>query len=197
MIFKKASVILSMLLISSQSFGMNQLTQHKFSELDNLDLSEATFCIPQERMTSTSCNKQLLYNKEGFLVADGEEVIPVNSYDTDKLLRGRKINDIIKYGTVGKFKLSQYDNGEYKVDAVVELKGGGIGGAWVGSTIGYGLVTFLGHGTIQLIAVCTGPVFYTATAGTLHKMMAIPIHKAATAAGIAGGIALGVATGPA
>lgn len=33
-------------------------------------------------------------------------------------------------------------------------------------------------------------------AGTLHKMLAVPIHTAACAAGVGAGIAGGVATGP-
>lgn len=97
--------------------------------------------------------------------------------------------------TTAYLSISKMNDGEYSIHAKTRLLGGGVGGAWLGSTLGYGAVTFVGYGSIHLIALCTGPA-YVPVAATLTKMFSIPIHAAASAAGVAGGVAAGVATGP-
>lgn len=133
---------------------------------------------------------------QGFAVIKDGKVNIIEPDCVDSMLRKmdfKQRNAYLLNG--GSLEINQANTGEYTLKTVANLKGGGVIGAWIGSAIGYGVVTGIGHGTIQLIAVATGP-FYTATAGALHKMLAIPIHKAACATGIAIGVAAGVATGP-
>ena len=140
-------------------------------------------------------NARILLLKKGFAVQRDGKKYKIAEHNLDQTLRKMSSEQRSKYFSKGHVELNQLSDGEYSLKANPKLKGGGVFGAWLGSTLGYGLVTFAGHGAIQLIAVCTGP-FYVPVSGTLHKMLAVPIHTAATTAGIAGGIAGGVATGP-
>ena len=91
--------------------------------------------------------------------------------------------------------INSVEENEYSLKLNGRLHGGGIGGAWLGSTLGYGLVSFLAHGLILAASCLAGPA-QPAAFVTLEKMFAIPIHSAACAAGVAGGVNVGVATGP-
>lgn len=119
----------------------------------------------------------------------------VNSYDVDARLRSMNGEQLGRLAAIGGLKAHQMSNGDYRIEIGGGLKGGGAFGAWLGSTLGYGAVSLVGYGTIHLVALCTGPG-YAPVAATLTKMLAVPIHGAACAAGVAGGLAGGVATGP-
>ncbi|HLB40284.1 MAG TPA: hypothetical protein VJJ83_00710, partial [Candidatus Babeliales bacterium] len=123
---------------------------------------------------------------------------PIQRHYVDKELRGIPSHQLSKVLSAGAYlQLNKHDKqDEYSLRLHGRLPGGGPFGAWAGATLGYGLVTFVGHGVIELVSVCTGPA-YVPVSQTLHKMLAAPIHSAAVSVGIAGGIAGGVLTGPA
>jgi len=138
----------------------------------------------------------IIRNSDGYHVIHDGKDHAVKSYDADALLR--KMNPMQFKGFInagGSIRVNKLDNGDYVLRSFVPGKGGGVIGGWIGSVVGYGAVTAAGHGAIHLVALCTGPL-YPVTASTLHKMLAIPIHQAATAAGVAVGLAAAVATGP-
>ncbi len=138
----------------------------------------------------------LYHDRNNYFVKHNDSYHKVEDHATDKTLRSIKKQDLNRFLANGYITVNRDSTGEFNLKSNGRVKGGGVIGAWIGSVAGYGLVTGVGHGGIHLVAICTGP-FYMGTAGALHKMLAIPIHKAACAAGVAGGIALGVATGPA
>lgn len=141
-------------------------------------------------------NVQIVHTDKKFHVIQNGNMHAVQNAWIDKDIRGIETKQLAKYLKHGNLLyINKAENGEFSINAHNRVNGGGAIGAWIGSTLGYGTVTFLGHGTIHLVSACTGP-FYTATAATLTQMMTIPIHSAACAAGVAGGIAGGVATGP-
>ncbi len=173
----------------------SQMEIEKFSELD-LDGCTMLFDPAHVRTEGLEKKVQLGADKNGFFVQDGEETIRVHAYDTDEEFKGRSLNEIALYGMTSKFKVSQFDNGEYKVAAAEGLNGGGLFGAWLGSCLGTGLVVFTGEVVIGAISLCTGaaaPATFTALNAAFGPTLIAPAAKVAA---VAGGIAGGVATGP-
>ena len=156
-------------------------------------------CLSIATLISFSCfgmMRQIIRDENGFRVLDGQQEQVVQPHFVDPLLKRMSPEQLKTFVEQGnRIKAIKMSDGEYRLEKNVPGLGGGVVGAWIGSALGYGAVTFACHGTIHLVALCTGP-FYVATAGTLHKMLAIPIHHAATATGIACGLAAAVATGP-
>ncbi len=131
-----------------------------------------------------------------FKIIDGDRTQIVPSHLVSPLLKRMSPEQFKAFLAQGnRIRAIKSTDGVYRLEESIQGLGGGLVGAWIGSALGYGAVTAAGHGTIHLVALCTGP-FYVVTAGTLHKMLAIPIHHAATAAGVAAGLTLAVATGP-
>lgn len=92
----------------------------------DIDMEEGALEFPSERVRQTASIKgRLFYDKEGFFVRKDKEDVRIKKYDTDKLLRGRSVNDMAKYTLLGKVRLAELDSGEYTVQAQGELKGGG------------------------------------------------------------------------
>ena len=140
----------------------------------------------------------LFHDEEGFHVLKDGEKYQVKNHLLDRSLRNiskdsSKLKRFLKNGYI---VVNQAENSdEYLLETRDRLKGGGAFGAWLGSTLGYGLVSFAGHGIILGVSLFAGPA-QPAAFYTLEKMFAIPIHSAACAGGVAGGITLAVATGP-
>lgn len=137
---------------------------------------------------------KVYFDNGDFTVQKGSEKQEIQSCFNDQALQNlnkAKLCALLKSGYV---QVKPHGS-EYSLDVHQRLDGGGLFGAWAGAWLGYGAVTFLGHGAIHLAAVCTGP-FYAPTAATLTSMCSVPIHAAASAAGVAVGLAGGVATGP-
>jgi hypothetical protein len=173
---------------------ITNISTHPIS-LDSLNLSDATIQIPQERVRSKE-GKKLFYNKEGFFVAEGEDIKHVHPYDTDKTLHGLSVKDIMKYTMHGKFRVSKFNSGEYRIESIGELNGGGPGGATIGFYVGKFLTHFVGHGVIQIAAVCSGPA-YLVTLTSLEATFGPGIEAASNVVGLGTGILGGVATGSA
>lgn len=134
--------------------------------------------------------------KAGFQVEEPDYTrVEVPSHKVNKDLRKMNMRQLAKFTKAGYIAVNQSDDGQYSLDAVQRLRGGGAWGMWLGSTLGYGGITAACYGTLYGVSWLTGPaqpvVFLT-----LSTMCKIPIHYAACTGGIAGGIALGVATGP-
>ncbi|MBS1986604.1 hypothetical protein JST99_01585 [Candidatus Dependentiae bacterium] len=124
----------------------------------------------------------------------------VNPCDLDPSLRNvnpRQLNDLFKSNS-SKLGVSRIGAG-YALTRHEQLRGGGGGGAWLGSWLGYGgvmagskLITAgLTWGT-ALVCPPAAP-FVAAISDTILTVVAQPV---AITAGVAGGIALGTATGP-
>jgi len=139
-------------------------------------------------------NIKVQFDNGDFTVQKGSEKQLTQSCFNDPALRNlnkAKLCALLKNGYI---QVKPHGNG-YCLDAHQRLNGGGFFGAWAGSILGYGGVTFIGHGLIHGVAALTGP-FYAPTAATLTTMCAAPIHAAATAAGVGVGMIGAVATGP-
>ena len=167
-------------------------------EFSKLDLDNYTMLFDSSHVITDGLDKGLRLgaDKDGFFVQEGKNFVRVQSCDTDEILKGHSLNEIALYGITSKFKVSQFDNGEYKVTAAEGLQGGGIGGAWAGALFGKALVHFVGHGVIQIVGVCTGPA-YPATVFALEAaLLPTVIEPMSNVAAIGFGVAGGVATGP-
>jgi hypothetical protein len=133
-----------------------------FSDLDKVDMSEATLAFSPELVSTNGIEEDisLLYDKDGFYVRTKENDVRVKAYDTDKFLRGRKANDIAKFSQIGKFKVSKFDNGEYAVHVQGGLKGGGPILA-VCAAVGVRIVGYSAAGVLFFIPGCQALVVPT------------------------------------
>ena len=140
----------------------------------------------------------LFHNEEGFHTLKNGATPQVKNHFLDQSLQDiskddSKLKEFLKNGYI---VVNQAENSdEYLLETRDRLKGGGAFGAWLGSTLGYGLVSLAGHGVLFSASLFAGPAQPVAFV-TLVKMFAIPIHSAACAGVVAGGITLAVATGP-
>lgn len=168
------------------------------TDLDDLDTQGLTLQIPSKNVRTHHIKDPIsLYcDDEGFLVKKGDELVRVNNYDIDPTFRGRDMKDILKYTALdNKFRISECDNGEYKVSPASDLRGGGIFGAQGGFLLGKFLVHFVGQGVIQIAALCTGPA-YPATVVALEATFLPFIEAASNVVALGTGVAGAVITGP-
>lgn len=162
--------------------------------LDCFDAEGITLLVNPDHIKSKH-SVGLLCDHEGFIVRRGDDYIRVNSYDIDDLFLSMTLKQIAEYSANNQFKVIQLLNGEYKVEAYGELKGGGIGGATAGVYAGKLIVSFLGHGTLLVISGFAGPA-QPAALFALESTFGAAIEVASTSAAIGCGIAAGVVTGP-
>ena len=115
------------LIVASPLLAMEEMSFSEFDMSSNIDLDEATLEFSPESVRTDGLEENigLFYDKEGFFVRADDEDVRVQTYDTDKLFRGRNIKDVARYATQGKFKVSKFNNGEYVIAAHGDLKGGG------------------------------------------------------------------------
>lgn len=168
------------------------------TDLDDLNTDNLSFKIPSKNIRTKDITDPIdLYcDNEGFVVKKGEDLVRVNNYDVDPTFRDRDVKDILKYTVLdNNFRVTEFENGEYKVDMVSDLKGGGVLGANGGFLVGKFLVHFVSHGVIQVIALCTGPA-YPATVVALEATCMPFIEAASNVVGLGMGVAGAVATGP-
>jgi len=131
-----------------------------------------------------------------FAVRENGEFHRIQNADVSPELRKQILQDVLKHKMARKLQVKKYDNGEFKLEAADGLNGGGLGGAFLGSCIGTGLVHFIGHGTILIASACTGPLAPATFAALEAAFLPTVIVPAAHVAAIGGGIIGGVATGP-
>jgi len=177
-------------------------------ERNNMLKKLATVALCAASLVSAShkavAAKHLMLSSQRYNVThDGNGLIKVNGQPVKyehldaSLRKPGAIQNLFKSDRA---KLEVIRRGElYELAKREQLKGGGAGGAWLGSWLGYGsvmagskLITAgLTYGTV-LIFPPAAP-FVAAISDTVLTVVAQPV---AITAGVAGGIALGVATGP-
>ncbi len=162
--------------------------------LDCFDAEGITLLVNPDNIRSKH-SIGLLCDHEGFIVKRGDDYIRVHSYDVDDIFLSMTLKQIAEYSTHNLFKVVQLLNGEYKVHACGELKGGGVGGATFGVYAGKLAVSFVGHGALLVVSALAGPA-QPAAYLALESTFGAAIEVASTAAAIGCGIAVGVGTGP-
>lgn len=186
---KKHILLLASLVCSANAMDVVEKIQ-KPSEQDQ------TVFIPMQRIATKDRDvRALFYNKHrGFLVANGSTAVPVKSYDTDKVLRGRTAVEMARFAQAGKFQLSKMETGEYAVRATGELVGGGIAGAAIASEVGFVGANLLGHGVLWGVSLLAGPAagaVYTGLAAAYGPAILVASRAVAVGCGVAGGVATG------
>lgn len=188
--------ILSLALLMTTASASAMLQEN--TSVQALDTSKLCIKIPssQVRTQNIDENIDLLCDNQGFIVKKNNTLKRVHSYDTETILRGKDVVQIAKFAAcLSKFKVSQLDNGDFKLYANCDLKGGGPFGATMGFYVGRLGVSFIGHGTILIISGLTGPAA-KATFYALESTFGPSIEASANAAGIGLAIAVGTGTGP-
>ena len=137
----------------------------------------------------------LYHSKKGFYVRQDDKKQTIKKHFTDPMLRDITKPQLKAFLTAGYLTINQMEDGEYSLKAKGRMVGGGALGASIGAFLGKAAVYVVGHGAIQIVALCTGPA-YPVTVLALEGCFAVPIEAASMAGAVAGGIALGVATGP-
>ena len=140
-------------------------------------------------------NLNLYHGKKGFYVRQDDKKQTIKKYFTDPMLRDITKTQLKAFLANGYLSINQMDDGEFSLKANGRIVGGGVIGASIGAFLGKAAVYVVGHGAIQIVAICTGPA-YPITVLALEGCFAVPIEAASMAGAVAGGIALGVATGP-
>jgi len=159
--------------------------------------SERQTKIAAKHLLATSQGYNVTHDKTGFRV-NGQRV---HTYDLDPSLRSvtsnRSLKELFKSDRT-KLAVSKVGM-DYALKRHDQLRGGGAGGAWLGSWLGYGGVMAASKVVTGLIvwpiAVACPPAGI-AVAAVLETVVPVVVQPIALTAGVAGGIALGTATGP-
>lgn len=143
-------------------------------------------------------NIALKYDKDIFNVIKNNEAIQVKSYDVDPVLRNIKKDHLKKLLSGGYLKVSQFDNGDYKLSAHAR----GLGGGWLLAKIFYTVTKGAAYGVVLAApaAIITGGVAATGGApavvglGTyIGSTTAQAIGVSGPVGAVAGGVAKGLA----
>jgi hypothetical protein len=157
-----------------------------------LMIDRAALLSPQE-----SGVRNIVKNKEDYLIITNDGVKKVHSHDVSRSLRKMNDEQLTNFlnGGNGVIKVDRFTNGEFKLDMHVRGNGGGFGGAWLGVVVGQNLVRALVYGPIWIIAGCSGPA--APVVGTFLTGCAAPfVEPVALVAGAVGGMAGMAVTGP-
>jgi hypothetical protein len=140
--------------------------------------------------------RQVIRDEHGFRVFDGQQEHMVKPYFVDSLLKRMNPEQVQRFIERGnRIRAIRLSGGEYRLQAMVPVKGGGLIGATIGCVLGKVIVAGLGHGVIWTVASLTGPVA-PFVGGALESVLAAPIEAASNVAAVSCGLALAVATGP-
>ena len=151
--------------------------------------SDKQTTVASRYLMANSQKHNLTHDELGFNLNDQRLL----AYDIDPSLRGINNLDQLKGSKI------LVNGARYKIERHQQLKGGGAGGAWLGSWLGYGSVMAGSKVVTGLIVwpialVC--PPAAIAVGAVLETVVPVVIQPIALTAGVAGGIALGTATGP-
>jgi hypothetical protein len=174
--------ILGLLCITSSMFAM---------ELDVVKSHRVQGIFVPERLGSL----ELYHNDKGFSIYHDNKKHDVKKYHVDPMLRNINKKQLKGFLKNGYLSVNQMDDGEYSLKAKGRVNGGGPIGATIGVFLGKAAVSIVGHGAIQIVALCTGPAYFPVMVA-LESTLGVAIEKASIAGAVAGGIALGAATGP-
>lgn len=139
---------------------------------------------------------KLLHSSNSFSVFDKGKVKKVNPCWVDKEIRTVSVERLGKLLEHGYLSVNKMSDGEFKVQAHARGEGGGVLGATGGAIFGKFLVHFIGHGVIQIAALCTGPAYPVTVLALEAALLPIVIEPLSNVAAIGCGILGGVATGP-
>lgn len=189
--------LLLLSLVTSSMFGMElALVKPSDQKVNFADTKNKMHISPFSVSAPSKLGDLDLYHgKKGFYIRHDDKKHIVQKYFTDKMVRNMDKKQLQAFLVTGKLAINQMDDGEYSLKAKLPLNGGGVFGASVGAFLGKAAVYVVGHGAIQIVALCTGPA-YPVTLLALEGCFAVSIEAASMAGAVAGGIALGVATGP-
>lgn len=139
---------------------------------------------------------KLFHGNNSFFIRDKNNVKKVHPCWIDKEIRSISKERLGKMLECGYLSLKKMSDGEFKVQAHVRGEGGGAVGATAGAIFGKFLVHFIGHGAIQIVAVCTGPAYLVTLASLEAALLPTVIEPLSNVAAVGFGIAGAVATGP-
>ena len=185
---KKVLILLSF--ISSSLFSM-ELDRLSYADNKNKMYIQPFSVRAPERLGEFD----LYHSKKGFYVRKNDKKKTIQRYNMDPMLRGISKPQLRAFLDNGYLSVSKMEDGQYSLQAKGRLNGSGPIGASIGVFLGKAAVYVVGHGAIQLVAICTGPA-YPVTVLALEGCLAAPIEAASMAGAVAGGIALGAITGP-
>ena len=185
---KKALILLSFM--SATMFSM-ELDRVSYADNKNKMYIEPFSVKVPERLGSLD----LYHSKKGFYVRHDDKKQTIKKYFTDPMLRDITKPQIKAFLANGYLTINKMEDGEYSLKAKGRLMGSGPIGASIGACLGKVAVSLVGHGAIQIVALCTGPG-YLPTVIALETLLGAQIEAASMAGAVAGGIALGVASGP-
>ncbi len=139
---------------------------------------------------------QVIRDENGFRVFDGQQEHMVKPYFVDSLLKRMNPEQVQRFIERGnRIRAIRLSDGEYRLQAMVPVKGGGGAGAAAGVILGHALVWGACH-----TAAAVASFFGTPAAGvaveTAISMASPAIEATAMKVGIGLGIFFGVATGP-
>ncbi len=137
----------------------------------------------------------LTHDDSGFYVMHNGVKRSVKSHNVDKDLRNRPSNKIEKFLEHGYISVNKMSDGDFTLNSKIRGNGGGYFGAVAGCYIGKFAVHFVGHGTIAIVSMATGPAALV-TAASLEATFLPWIEATSNVAAIGVGVALGTATGP-
>ena len=159
-------------------------------EKDKMLIDERSLFVPEKLG-----KMELYHNKQGFSIRKDDQTIKIQKYFTDPMVRDLDKKQLKAFLEGGYLTINEIEGGEYSLKSKIRLNGSGALGAAIGACIGKVTVSLVGHGTIFVIGLCTGPAM-PATIIALESAFGPAIELASIKGAIAGGIALGVATGP-
>jgi hypothetical protein len=156
-------------------------------------------CLCIATLVSFSClgmMRQVIRDENGFRVFDGQQEHTVQPYFVDSLLKRMSPEQIQRFVERGnRIRAIRLSDGEYRLQAMVPVNGGGGAGATAGFFLGHALVWGTCH-----TAAAVATVFGTPAAGVAVETAistASPfIEAVAMKVGLGLGIFFGVATGP-
>ncbi len=182
--------ILSLLLLSSSLFSMELQIVPAHQKQKKTFIDKSSVFVP-ERLGTLN----LSHGKKGFMIHQDTKKFVIDQRFLNQTARALTKENMSSFLQNGYFEVNQTNDGTFSLKATHRKEGGGAFGAALGAFLGKAAVYVLGHGAIQVVAICTGPA-YPVTLLALEGCLAWPIEAASMAGAVAGGIALGVATGP-
>jgi hypothetical protein len=140
--------------------------------------------------------RSVSYHNNKWIAQTNNGSAPIQPCFVDKAIRNIPQDKLAKLLSMGAYlRLNKLSNDELALHLEGRLQGGGIFGANAGFFAGKFLTHFVGHGTIMVVGLLTGPAA-PATITALECTFAPVIEGASNVVGLAGGVAGGVATGP-
>ncbi len=171
-----------------------------------LNIDRSSLMVP-ERLGKLS----LVHDEEGFHIVKGDEVHPIKKYWVDKKIRNMKREQLSAFLAGGYLAVSQFNDGDYKIEAKTRGLGGGPVLGWILYTVTKGTCYGTAAAAIGGAVVATGGALAgagsvlaaSASAGTIAAAgtttaASLAVTGAATgtiagAAALTGGTAIGVA----